>query len=1117
MNDPAELKNFHRKLLRRLSGVRRAWRIHAVAHGIAFIIVCAGIPLIIGILAGAGYPWRQILLFISLVAALFFLINNIARPLFKTLRPDDVALFIEAKAPELKDRLVSAVQLLQEQEREEYRADASMLAALAAEADNAAEGVPLKRLFPLGKTAALVSGAAAIAVLGATLCSRSGGATAFVSPPYLPRRERVELAHVTGDVVAPAGGSVTISASFAEDLKTAPSLLIIREGLPPSETRMHSAPRDRREFRVLLRDLTGSLSYRVAYRDFRSRPYRIKVVEPPHILSLRMSLAYPAYTGLLPETKEENGDIQAPVGTRVRLEVTGSSPIGRAAIEFIGVRSTGMSLKGDRIAAGVFTVSGNGRYRVRLTDRYGFSNTDPPVYRIAAAPDQPPQIELLQPDRDVSIPKTTVISLKGTARDDYGVTRVTLRWRLLQSNHKGSAIVPVAAGPELTFDFPWDMNRVDATPGDAIEYSLTAADNCRAGGPHSSSTPPRRITLLSRVDDYKDIEATQKDWMQNLGNIIGEGNDIAEKFEAVNRDIASGKLTGGRKDQDVQRLVQREQQLEQESSQLSDSMKEVLSRMKENDLISPEALQKMSEISRLMDSVMTKEMRQKLESLQNSLQKMDLTGMDPQVMQQVADQRNIMNSLDHTLERLKRVLAEQKMDMLAKHLSELEERQKKVADRAADLKRKETRGGLTPPDREEADRQSREESRIESEAADDLARMDDLSETMKDADPKLSDTMKQMSEKARADQLPQNLNGAAQSLRDNHMSAAENTSRKAHQTLREMADQMGAERDRYAQRLNDEVKRLIRAALEKTLNISDTQENIMDRAERLKNRSPDTLGSDETAPVAEAQQFAQSVTRRLASDIAHLTSLSGVVNVSLAGDTDAVADTMARAVERESKRQPGEAWSAMRQAYLGLNRVALSLAAARDAAGTMPASSEAEAFMRQLEQLAQSQQALNGQTGALGSGAPTSAMLDALRALAMQQRVIREGLSQLAQNMRAMGKISDRLGNLTGEMEDIERQLAAGNAGQEVRRRQSAVLRRLQDATLALRRDSREDEKRRAVLGKEYAPTAPKTASTPTKKSLPESARVEAEQMRKAPRPKGFDRAIDRYYDELFR
>lgn len=81
------------------------------------------------------------------------------------------------------------------------------------------------------------------------------------------------------------------------------------------------------EYMHYLSGVQTDLTYYVDTGGQRSEQYRIRVFDLTRIESIDVDYAYPVHTGLENKTEKNGGDIIAPEGTRVRLNITFNRPV----------------------------------------------------------------------------------------------------------------------------------------------------------------------------------------------------------------------------------------------------------------------------------------------------------------------------------------------------------------------------------------------------------------------------------------------------------------------------------------------------------------------------------------------------------------------------------------------------------------------------------------------------------------------------------------------------------------------------------------------------------------------------------------------------------------------
>jgi hypothetical protein len=209
---PEDIVRTLRKLIRRARVVLAIRGCFAVA-AVALASLLGAMALDAGLTFFAAWPrWVLSLSALSLtvLAALGFLIL----PLRRIFTLAGVARAIEARHPELQERVSSAVELLASADAPELRGSAALIAALAGQAVLDAKGVRARREVTLHSVRPYLLAAAVLAAVLAGICAlwpqQAGHVWARVLAPYqdLPNVQGFQLAIRPGDAVVAVGEEV---------------------------------------------------------------------------------------------------------------------------------------------------------------------------------------------------------------------------------------------------------------------------------------------------------------------------------------------------------------------------------------------------------------------------------------------------------------------------------------------------------------------------------------------------------------------------------------------------------------------------------------------------------------------------------------------------------------------------------------------------------------------------------------------------------------------------------------------------------------------------------------------------------------------------------------------
>lgn len=451
-----------RELRALLSRFRRRWTASAWLSLAGGACAIASVPLA----AGASAVWLTGVTGAPLVAvaAVGLIASTLAAGMFlatRWRRPDDrqVARFIEERAvgADLRDSLSTAVEIAAQPGEPGPFAPMVVRQAVEHLREIRPDEVVPSRMLRRGALRA-AAGMLLLALTAAAAWPHLQRALATAWIAWFPGA--VDIVVLTGDARIPAGRPVTIAARLngraATLLDLPPTLIVDARGDRRSVT-MTAADGG---YEHRLESVDSSFDYRIAAGTAMSPTHRITALFPPRVTRIDLHYTYPRFTGLSPRREEDGGDIHAPAGTRVRLEIHTDKPIVRGTLTMGSGASAPLGGPGGSGAVAELVVEQEDGYRVRLEDADGLSSAGDVEYFIRVVDDRPPNVRIVRPSGDQGITPLEEVAIEARADDDHGLTAFDL-------------IYTVAGRPPRTVPF----ERVSGTPIErAGTYVLSAED-----------------------------------------------------------------------------------------------------------------------------------------------------------------------------------------------------------------------------------------------------------------------------------------------------------------------------------------------------------------------------------------------------------------------------------------------------------------------------------------------------------------------------------------------------------------------------------------------------------------------------------------------------------------
>lgn len=250
--------------------------------------------------------------------------------------------------------------------------------------------------------------------------------------------------------------------------------------------------------------------------DFRTDPQEIAVLQRPYLKSIVAHYRFPPYAGL-PERTQPSGQLSGLEGTQVRLTFEASMPLERAVLVFTPEKQGAEPQRFPLTALSATSfeqsllLEQNGRYAVELYEPNGYREARPEVYEVRVTPDDPPEIELLAPGKDLLETRQATVEVAFRAKDRLGLARVEFLYQL----NDGPPMVlsdritgPIAqTGSESAVRFRWELRRMELPEAATLSYFVRVQDNNPTGRGKVES--PRGQVKLVKPTEFH-LEALER-------------------------------------------------------------------------------------------------------------------------------------------------------------------------------------------------------------------------------------------------------------------------------------------------------------------------------------------------------------------------------------------------------------------------------------------------------------------------------------------------------------------------------------------------------------------------------------------------------------------------------
>jgi hypothetical protein len=570
-------------LLDKLDQVRRRQRTVAVAAG-ACKSLLAMLALIVAFFLldwlvlsrsaseGGGDKAARALLVAAILATFAYVLWRTVILELRT-HPDDdeIALRVERGHPELRGRLISTIQLTR---AGASAVSAELIEALEADTMSFTGGLSFTDIINVEmlKKVALVAGGLTVLALGLGAWrsdfTKALFARLLLTEQAYPTAARILTVTPGGrvphgepyviEIALDAKGVLPDHATAAIRNAAGQSSELILARVPAGA----GAGADRPVvYRGALEHVLEDLEYRPAAHDaLWSRFERIQVQYRPAVKALSLTSRFPKYLARADETSAV-GDIRAPVGSVVHLVASLNKEVTSARVQLRDDKAAGkpleMKLDAARTAATIdLPITASGYYRIQLHCVDGFDNASPIDYTIDAIKDRPPVVKIGFPAQDKTVTRFARWPIRFSARDDYGLVRGMLKYRIAAVPKDGAAdSASTAAGDpesgpppqslpieglitgkgqkEVSGEVVFDLRALPTLqPDSRVTYWIEFEDNQEPDANHGRSTSytfnvvdvavmqemldRERNTLIEGVQGVRDKEKDNRDSVDHI-------------------------------------------------------------------------------------------------------------------------------------------------------------------------------------------------------------------------------------------------------------------------------------------------------------------------------------------------------------------------------------------------------------------------------------------------------------------------------------------------------------------------------------------------------------------------------------------------------------------------
>ncbi|GAB3230559.1 ATPase [Hymenobacter seoulensis] len=846
-------------------------------------------------------------------------------------------------------------------------------------------------------------------------------------------------------------------------------------------------------FRFDFRQLRQNVAFQLAAAGFTSSEYDLTVRARPNLRDFAVRVSYPAYLRKPAETIRNTGNLTVPEGSDIRWEFD-TEATDQLQLKFRNPDET-VTAQPD---ASQFLLARRAvksqQYSVHLRNAAS-PNRDPIEYQLTVIPDLVPEVTLEAFQDSTSL---RYLALGGNVRDDYGLSRLQLHYRVLSKGRPNAGYqtraLPLGSGPSQSYAYQWDVRPLNLRPGDRLEYFVQVWDNDGVHGPKAARSRTAEFRLPNRTELRQQLASQSQAVQSQLSQAAQESKKMERELAKAEDKLKVKRDLNFQDRKQLKDMLDQKQQMDQALNDLKRQFEQLQEQQNQLDPQKNEELaQKAEELKKLMETLLDPETKKLYEELQKLLdQQQDQNQPDMQkLLQQLENKENtLQKELERALEMFKQLQFEQKQDQALEKLQQLAQEQQKLADETQKNDKNNPDNNLSKDQQQQKQQnlkqQQTEQQQKFEELKQDLKQMKELDEQLDGQNG--ADEMKQDQE-----QVDEQQQESQDQLGKSQNQKASQSQKQAAQKMQQMAQKMQQQMDQEESDEQQENIDDLRDILENLLKLSFDQENLMKQFRTVDQSDPRFVQLGQTQrKLKDDARVVQDSLYALAKRVFQIKSF-------VTREVGEMNGRMDESLDQIRQRSIGRATNSQQLAMTSMNNLALMLNDAlqqmqeqqrqsqsqQQQGGGKPGRKKKKGSSAGEGQLGRMQQQLNQQIQQLQqSGKQGRALSEELAKLAGQQQMLRQAMQELERMQQKSGgkpgsnkdgKGQDGaggLGDVKKMMEQTETDLVNKRLTEQTIMRQRQILTRLLEAEKSAR-ERDQDDKREAQTAQNRPPVFP--------------------------------------------
>ncbi|MBI2257927.1 MAG: hypothetical protein HYU67_03400 [Flavobacteriia bacterium] len=573
--------------------------------------------------------------------------------------------------------------------------------------------------------------------------------------------------------------------------------------------------KSRLSFAFSLKKLKNNTIISFESDGYSSKKYTVEVIPKSGIQIFSAFLDYPQYTGKKDELIQNVGDLYIPEGTKINFKVN-SKNSKEVLFNFKNQKSEFFTKENIQFTKRFVE---SDFLKVILKNKF-IQSADTSSYKFDVQKDQYPSI-LVKEEKD-SISKTLRF-FEGEISDDYGFSSMFFKYNIISKDGKSKQYkvkLDTKEGTTSKFSFAYDFGRDTLKVEDKIEYFFVVLDNDGVNGAKSSKSEMFKYELptLDELNEQRDNE--QENIKNQIDQLIKKSANLNKDIKEFKKEALNNKQSNWEKSNALQNIQQQYNEMNKELDKIQQQWQESNNEKNQLSKTDLELLEKQEELQELLNQIMDQELMDLFKKLEELLKNNQQINQQENELLEMKSE-DIKKQLDRSMEMMKRLQVNEKLEDAIKEIKELEKKQE-------ELKNQTEQNKITS---DEAKKKQEELNKKFDELKKDLNEIKQLNEDLKSP-------MNLGNQEDLKNEISNEMEQSQNNLDKNKNKKASENQKNASEKLKQLSNELETLQNDANKQQQEEDMNSIRQILESLMILSFEQENIMNSFSKVNTKDP---------------------------------------------------------------------------------------------------------------------------------------------------------------------------------------------------------------------------------------------------------------------------------------